>query len=264
MQEPPGETTGGFESFVSASAPERMDAVAQTVSFAAAVSHRILVVEDDAPLARLIAKGLATEAYSVDLAHDGETALAMLGRAAHDLVILDLNLPKMDGLALLQWLRASQSSTQVLVLTGRSRTEDRVQTLDGGADDCLLKPFSLLELMARVRVLLRRAKGSFSAADRTTVSVPLVLDRGEFRAARNGRSIQLTPREFTVLEYLLAHVGKPLSRATLMQEVWNMPLETNTNIVDVYMKYLRDKIDGDGEEKLIHTVRGVGYVLRAG
>jgi DNA-binding response OmpR family regulator len=230
----------------------------------APAARRILVVEDDEPLARLLARGLATELYEVELLHDGEAAARALETDEYDLVVLDLNLPKMDGLSLLQWLRSSKSTTPVLVLTGRSRTEDMVRTLDGGADDCLFKPFSLLELMARVRVLLRRSNAPAAATTRVAGAIPLVLDRGEFRAERNGRLIQLTPREFTVLEYLLAHVGKPLSRATLMQDIWNMPLETNTNIVDVYMKYLRDKIDADGEEKLIHTVRGIGYVLRAG
>ena len=175
--------------------------------------------------------------------------------------MLDLNLPKMDGLTLLQLLRTTQPALPVLVLTGRSRTEDMVKALDHGADDCLLKPFSLLELMARVRVLLRRATPASAGAERAT---GLVLDRSEYRVVRNGRQIHLTPREFTVLEYLMEHAGKAISRATLMQDIWKMPLETNTNIVDVYMKYLRDKIDGEGEEKLIQTVRGVGYVLRNG
>jgi DNA-binding response OmpR family regulator len=228
-------------------------------SLVLAPRRRILVVEDDAPLARLLASGLAAESFAVDLVHDGEAAAKALESCEHSLVMLDLNLPKMDGLSLLQMLRSTQPQLPVLVLTGRSRTEDMVKALDLGADDCLLKPFSLLELMARVRVLLRRSAGSGQEPIKAT---GLVLDRSEFRVERNGRQISLTPREFAVLEFLVLHAGKPISRATLMQEVWNMTLETNTNIVDVYMKYLRDKIDGAGEEKLIHTVRGIGYVLR--
>jgi DNA-binding response OmpR family regulator len=221
--------------------------------------RRILVVEDDAPLARLLASGLAAESFAVDLAHDGESAAKALETGEHHLVMLDLNLPKMDGLSLLQVVRSTQPALPVMVLTGRTRTEDMVRALDLGADDCLLKPFSLLELMARVRVLLRRSGSPHLESVKGT---GLVLKRNEFCVERNGRQINLTPREFTVLEYLVLHTGKPISRATLMQEVWNIPFETNTNIVDVYMKYLRDKIDGEGEEKLIHTVRGVGYVLR--
>jgi DNA-binding response OmpR family regulator len=259
MQAPPGDLPGGLRAFPSPGAHASSQASALPPPLAIASRRRILVVEDDAPLARLLASGLAAESFAVDLVHDGEAAARALESAQHSLVMLDLNLPKMDGLSLLQMLRSTQPLLPVLVLTGRSRTEDMVKALDLGADDCLLKPFSLLELMARVRVLLRRAA---SPGQDPVKATGLVLDRSEYRVERNGRQISLTPREFTVLEFLVAHAGKPISRATLMQEVWNMPMETNTNIVDVYMKYLRDKIDRAGEEKLIHTVRGVGYVLR--
>ena len=263
MQAPPGDAAGDLRAFP-ASGQGRISRIDSQLdplppSLITSARRRILVVEDDAPLARLLASGLAAESFAVDLVHDGETAAQVLERAQHSLVVLDLNLPKLDGLSLLQTLRSTQPGLPVLVLTGRSRTEDMVKALDLGADDCLLKPFSLLELMARVRVLLRRSPGS----GQEPVKMPgLVLNREEYRVERNGRYINLTPREFTVLEFLVLHAGKPVSRATLMQQVWNMPLETNTNIVDVYMKYLRDKIDLAGEQKLIHTVRGVGYVLR--
>ena len=259
MQGPPGNAAGGSGMFLPASAQTHPRTTVLPPSLMASTGQRILVVEDDAPLARLLASGLVAESFAVDMAHDGEAAAQVLASSDHALVMLDLNLPKMDGLSLLQHLRATKPLLPVLVLTGRSRTEDMVKALDQGADDCLIKPFSMLELMARVRVLLRRSGSAAPDAPRTT---GLVLDRAEFRVERNGRQISLTPREFTVLEFLMLHSGKPISRAMLMQEVWNMPLETNTNIVDVYMKYLRDKIDGEGEEKLIHTVRGVGYVLR--
>ncbi|HEY0784897.1 MAG TPA: response regulator transcription factor [Acidobacteriaceae bacterium] len=259
MPAPPGSTAGGLGMFLPGSGQGRQREAAAPPSLASA--PRILVVEDDEPLARLLASGLAAESFLVHLAHDGEAAERALAAGPYDLLILDLNLPRLDGLTLLQRVRATGQLVPVLVLTGRTRTEDMVKSLDQGADDCLLKPFSLLEFMARVRVLLRR---SMPAPQETGKATGLVLDRSEFRAERNGRQINLTPREFAVLEFLVLHAGKPLSRATLMEEVWKMPFEANTNIVDVYMKYLRDKIDGSGEEKLIHTVRGVGYVLRTG
>jgi two-component system copper resistance phosphate regulon response regulator CusR len=225
------------------------------------VAHRILVVEDDLPLARLVGSGLRSEHFLVDLIHDGEEAAAKLATAKYDLLILDLNLPKIDGFTLLAQVRASESRLPVLVLTGRSRTEDLVMTLDRGADDCLLKPFSLLELLARVRALLRRKQDPVPEAPKLG---GLTINREEYRVERNGRRIDLTPREFAILEYLVRHAGRPVSRAALMEEVWNIPFDPSTNIVDVYMKYLRDKVDLQGEEKLIRTIRGVGYVLSAG
>jgi DNA-binding response OmpR family regulator len=222
---------------------------------------RILVVEDDLPLARLVGSGLRGEHFLVDLLHDGQEAAERLKSAPYDLLILDLNLPRIDGLTLLQQVRAAQPRLPVLVLTARSRTEDLVMTLDRGADDCLLKPFSLLELLARVRALLRRNAESPPEAPKLG---GLTINREEYRVERNGRRIDLTPREFAILEYLVRHAGRPVSRASLMKEVWNVPFDPSTNIVDVYMKYLRDKIDLRGEEKLIRTIRGVGYVLSAG
>ncbi len=259
MQAPPGNAAAGWGVLSPGLARTQPAVISQEGP--APELRRVLIVEDDAPLARLLATGLQAESFAVDLVHDGEAAVVALASGRHALVMLDLNLPKMDGLSLLQQLRSSRPQLPVLVLTGRTRTEDMVRALDQGADDCLLKPFSLLELMARVRVLLRRTG---PAAPEQPQPSGLLLIPGEYRVERNGRVIQLTPREFAVLEFLLEHRGKPISRATLMQQVWNMPFETNTNIVDVYMKYLRDKIDLDGEEKLIHTVRGIGYVLREG
>jgi DNA-binding response OmpR family regulator len=190
---------------------------------------------------------------------DGEAAIPAIEENQHDLLILDLNLPKMDGLALLAYLRTSDyAHLPVMVLSGRSRTEDTVSTLNQGADDYLIKPFSLQELLARVQALLRRhgrAPVGPAAGDSLTIN------REEFTALRDGTRIDLTPREFAILEFMLQHKGKPVSRATLMQEVWKTPLDPGTNIVDVYMKYLRDKIDQNGKSKLIRTIRGVGYVL---
>jgi DNA-binding response OmpR family regulator len=219
---------------------------------------RILIVEDDVPLTKFLSRGLRLEHFSVEVTHDGEAACEGIQQVSYDLVILDLNLPKMDGIALLKQVRQSQPGLPILVLTARNRTEDLVLALEQGADDCLIKPFSFMELLARVRALLRR---NSAPAVKSSKVGNLTMNRDEHRVQRGDRRIDLTPREFAILEHLMCNVGKPVSRATLMREVWNVPFDPTTNIVDVYMKYLRDKIDLDGEVKLIHTVRGVGYAL---
>lgn len=227
---------------------------------ATAPKSRILVVEDDVPLARLLGSWLTTERFETEMAHDGEEALAKIEQGEYDLLLLDLNLPKIDGMTLLARLRAQRPAFPVLVLTGRNRTEDMVLTLNEGADDCLVKPFSLVELLARIRAVLRR-RGQASTELPSKIQPGLLLNREEYRVERDGRRIDLTPREFALLEYLMQQAPKPVSRATLMEEVWRVPYDPSTNIVDVYMKYLRDKIDCAGEQKLIRTVRGVGYAL---
>ena len=218
---------------------------------------RILVVEDDQPLSRFLCRTLRTEQYEAELAHDGRTALAMV-QATTDLLILDINLPGMDGFSVLRALRPRFPKLPVLVLTARSRTDDMVAAFDSGADDCLLKPFSYHELLARVRALLRRNAG---VLPRSTQVVDLLLYREEHRVERSGRKVELTPREFDLLEFLMREPGTPVSRAVLMQEVWGVAFDPSTNVVDVYMKYVRDKVDREGEVKLIRTVRGVGYVV---
>ncbi len=222
---------------------------------------RLLVIEDDVPLARLLGSWLETQGFTADLAHDGEDASAKMDAHRYTLVLLDLNLPKIDGLTLLNKLSAECSDTAVLVLTGRSSKEDLVLTLNQGADDCLVKPFSLLELAARIRALLRRRTPAAAVQGPAKPPAKLFLSRDEFRVERDGRRIDLTPREFDLLDYLMRQSPRPVSRATLMEEVWRVPFDPGTNIVDVYMKYLRDKIDCAGEQKLIRTVRGVGYAL---
>jgi DNA-binding response OmpR family regulator len=219
---------------------------------------QILVVEDDVPLAQLLRQQLEAKSYVVGLVHDGESALQTLQEGKFDLVILDLNLPKLDGVSLLQLVRPSLPRMPVLVLTARNRVEDRALSLDTGADDCMIKPFSFVELHARVRALLRRNSGSIS---RTAQIADLVLNRELRRVERNGRRIELTAREFDVLEYLMRNAGRPVSRTTLMEEVWNLPFDPSTNVVDVYVKYVRDKVDADCERKLIRTIRSVGYML---
>jgi DNA-binding response OmpR family regulator len=219
---------------------------------------RILVIDDDVPLGKFLIRELKRRHFSVEVRHDGQAGCDLLRESIFDLVILDLNMPKMDGMAVIGQVRLSQPKLPILVLTARNRTEDLVSVLEKGADDCLIKPFSFLELLARVRCLLRR--NSTPAASSSKCD-SLTINREEHWVMRGARRIDLTMREFTLLEYLMNNVGKAISRKTLMEEVWNIPCDSATNIVDVYMKYLRDKVDLPGEVKLIRTVRGVGYVL---
>jgi DNA-binding response OmpR family regulator len=226
-----------------------------------APGRRVLIVEDDVSLAGFLSGELEAQGFIVEQVHDGEEALQLLEtKRLFDLLMLDLNLPKLDGLTLIQRLRPAQPRLPVLVLTARSRVEDKVKALESGADDCLTKPFSLIELLARVQALLRRNSG---VVPNCSTIGDLTMYRDQRRVERNGRRIELTPREFAILDVMMRNVGRPVSRATLLEEVWNMaPSESATNIVDVYMKYVRDKIDLPGEARLTHTVRGVGYELR--
>jgi two-component system copper resistance phosphate regulon response regulator CusR len=220
---------------------------------------RILVVEDDAPLATFLRKGLEAEHYAVDVASDGEDGRWMAAESDYDLMILDLNLPKMDGIAVLRAVRPKKSTLPVLVLTGRSRIEDRVLALDSGADDVLLKPFSFTELSARVRALLRRRP----FCQETLLKLgDLELNRVERTVKRAGKRIELTSKEFGLLEYLLRNAGHRITRSMIIEHVWNLSFDTGTNVIDVYINYLRKKIDEGFTPRLIHTVRGVGYEMR--
>ena len=222
--------------------------------------RQILIVDDDVSLAGFLSAELQGQKYAVDVLHDGEEAYSVLDEnRRYDLLILDLNLPRLDGIGLIERIRPAQPRTPILVLTARSRVEDKVTAFQSGADDCLTKPFSLAELMARVQALLRRNSGLIPNCSRVG---DLTLLREERRVERNGRRIDLTPREFAILDVMMRNAGRPVSRATLLQEVWNMPAEPSTNIVDVYMKYVRDKVDLPGERRLTHTIRGFGYELR--
>ncbi|MFZ0288428.1 MAG: response regulator [Candidatus Sulfotelmatobacter sp.] len=193
---------------------------------------RILIAEDDAALAGFVRQGLQAEHYAVDVAEDGEQARAMGSEVDYDLVILDLNLPRLDGVAVLRHLRLRRPSLPVLVLTLRSRVEDRVQCLDTGADDYLPKPFSFSELSARIRALLRR---SHLPSESVLVVEDLKLDRVEYRAERAGRRIELTSKEFSLLEYLMRNAGRQVSRAMIIEHVWNLTFDTTTNVVVVYI-----------------------------
>jgi DNA-binding response OmpR family regulator len=221
---------------------------------------RILIAEDDAPLAGFLRKGLEAEHYAVDVAGDGEAARDLAVAYDYDLLVLDLNLPKRDGLTVLNDVRGAKENVPILVLTGRSRVEERVATLDRGADDYVTKPFSFLELSARVRALLRRGK----APQQVTLQIDdLVLDRIEHRVERGGRKIELTSKEFALLEYLMRNAGRCITRAMIIEHVWNISFDTTTNVVDVYINYLRKKVDENTPRKLIQTVRGMGYLLSA-
>lgn len=219
---------------------------------------RILVVEDDVPLATFVRKGLQAEHYAVDTANDGELAAQLALENEYDLLILDMNLPKVDGLEVLRRVRAKKPSLPILVLSARSRVEERVQTLDTGADDYLIKPFSFTELSARVRALMRRGPRT---AETVLQIADLELDRVERKVRRAGKHIELTSKEFALLEYLLRNAGRRVTRTMIVEHVWNLSFDTSTNIVDVYINYLRRKVDDGFSPQLIHTVRGVGYEL---
>ena len=219
---------------------------------------RILIVEDDAALASFIRKGLEAEYHAVDVASEGNQGRAMATQFDYDLVVLDLNLPGVDGLSVLKSVRQRKANLPVMILTARSRVEDRVQCLDSGADDYLVKPFSFLELSARTRALLRRSQLPLQSV--LTVS-DLCLDRVERKVSRAGRPIELTTKEFGLLEYLIRNAGRRLTRAMIIEHVWNLTFDSTTNVVDVYINYLRRKVDDGFSHSLIHTVRGVGYQM---
>ncbi len=223
---------------------------------------RVLVVEDDRSLGAFLKSGLEMEGHRVQWVEDGYSALAQAAANHPELVLLDLGLPKLDGLQVLAEMRARKDDASVLVLTGRTGSDVQVQCLDMGADDCLLKPFSYFELTARCRALLRR-RGQF--ANPVLQHGDLELHRIEHRVTRAGRAIDLTVKEFALLEFLMLHRGEAVSRGQLLTEAWQMPAESGTNVVDVYINYLRRKLDGgeahDAQAELIETVRGMGYRL---
>lgn len=222
------------------------------------VPAHVLVVDDDEAIAAALRRALEYEGLRVSVARDGYSALAEARRHAPDLVVLDLMLPGIDGLAVCERLRAERADTLVLMLTARDAMADRVRGLDAGADDYLVKPFAYEELLARVRALLRRRAGS--NPDARLSFADLVVDPAAREVHRGDRPVELTAQEFDLLRHFLVHPRQVLSRAQLLDAVWGLPTETASNVVDVYVGYLRAKL---GEPKLIHTVRGVGYVLRA-
>jgi two-component system copper resistance phosphate regulon response regulator CusR len=220
---------------------------------------RLLVVEDEPKTAAFVRKGLAEHGCAVDVTRDGDEGLRLAQSGDYDLVILDVMLPGRDGWSVLTELRRAGRPVPVLVLTARDAVRDRVKGLELGADDYLVKPFAFAELLARVRALRRRAAGQ--SADAVRVA-DLELDFVRQRAARAGKRLDLTPKEFAILTLLARHPGEPLSRAALAAEVWGVRYEAESNVVDVHVRRLRSKVDDPFECKLIHTVRGVGYVLQ--
>jgi DNA-binding response OmpR family regulator len=221
---------------------------------------RLLVVEDEEALAEAIVEALRLEHYAVDLAPSGKTAEELVAVNAYDLIVLDWTIPPPDGIELLAAWRGAGLDTAILMLTGRDSVEDRVVGLDRGADDYLTKPFSLAELLARVRSLLRRRARPLQ---QSLVVGDLDMDRAARRVTVSGREIGLSPKEFAVLEYLLSHPDEVVTRTDLIEHVWDDSFDAMSNVVDVVVHRLRKKIDGGSEARLLHTVKGAGYLLRS-
>lgn len=219
----------------------------------------VLVVEDEVPLARLLGRVLSEEGFDPCLEFDGREALEAARRQPPDAVVLDLSLPGLDGLEVCRRMRADGLTGPVIMLTARDAVPDRVAGLDAGADDYLVKPFAIEELLARLRANLRRRSLD---VERLQVA-DLVLEPGSRRAVRAGREIHLSPQEFGLLELLMRHPGQVLSRQRILDHVWGYAATPSSNVVDIYIHYLRDKVDREHERRLIHTVRSVGYTLRA-
>ena len=219
---------------------------------------RVLLVEDERKLAGFVRRGLEEEGHRVDLAFDGRDGLEMARIGRYDLVILDLMLPEVEGLRICRILRQEGCNVPILVLTALGAVEDRVEGLDAGADDYLVKPFSLAELAARVRALLRRPPSEAPSALRAG---DLEMDPCRREVRRGGRLLQLTPREWSLLEYLLRNRGRVVTRTMIAEAVWGYDFEGFSNVVDVYISHLRRKVDRGFSRRLIHTVRGVGYIL---
>lgn len=220
---------------------------------------RILVVEDEKKVAEFISHGLAEEGYAVDVSYDGDQGYFLAATNEYDAILLDIMLPKMDGIKLCEMLRTEDIHTPILMLTAKDAIKDKVKGLDAGADDYLTKPFAFEELLARIRALLR--KKSLHQGTRFQVD-DLVLDTVTHRVTRADKEILLSVKEYALLEFLMRNAGSVVTRAMIAEHVWDINFETFTNVIDVYISYLRNKIDKGQETKLIHTVRGRGYVLK--
>jgi two-component system copper resistance phosphate regulon response regulator CusR len=224
---------------------------------------RILVVEDEAKVASFIRRALEEESYAVDVCADGTQGLALAREAKngrYDLIILDLMLPGIPGLDILKTLRKEQITVPILILTARSQVDQKVKGLDAGGDEYLTKPFAIEELLARTRALFRRGSGEIAGLLQVE---DLVLNPATREVTRGGKRIELTSKEYALLEYLMRNAGRILTRPMIAEHVWNLDFDTFTNVIDVYVNYLRNKVDRGWDRKLIHTVRGTGYVLRA-
>ncbi|OGQ94025.1 MAG: DNA-binding response regulator [Deltaproteobacteria bacterium RIFOXYD12_FULL_57_12] len=220
---------------------------------------KILIIEDEMKLAGLLQKGLAENGFTVDLCYDGQEGLHMAQNYPYDAILLDLMLPDMDGITILQALRARENDVPVLVVTARGEIEERVIGLDSGADDYIAKPFDLAELMARLRAAIRRSKGKPSPL---IAVADLSIDTNAKTVSRAGRAITLSAREYALLEYLALNSGRVVSRAEMIEHIYETQYEWDSNVIDVYINYLRNKIDKGFSPPLLHTVRGAGYILR--
>lgn len=220
---------------------------------------KILVVEDEKKISDFLKRGLKEEGYSVDIAHDGEQGYFLSSTSDYDLVVLDIMLPKLDGIGLCRKLREEKIFTPVMMLTARDTIKDKVAGLDSGADDYLTKPFAFEEFLARIRALLRK-KDSY-AVTKMQVS-DLVLDLLTHKVSRSGKEIELTTKEYSLLEYFMRNAENVVTRTMIAEHVWDINFDTYTNVIDVYINYLRNKIDRGHKHKLIHTLRGRGYVLK--
>jgi heavy metal response regulator len=220
---------------------------------------RLLVIEDEKKVASFIKKGLEEEHYAVDLAYDGEEGLYLTETNDYDLVVLDLMIPKLHGWEVLKRVRAKRINVPILILTARDSVEDKVKGLDAGCDDYLTKPFAFAELLARIRALLRREKAEKEPILRIA---DLTLSLVTHKVARRGKEIELTSREYSLLEYFMRNPDKVLTRTMISEHVWDYHFDSMTNVIDVYVNYLRRKIDKDFEPKLIHTIRGIGYLMK--
>jgi two-component system copper resistance phosphate regulon response regulator CusR len=220
---------------------------------------RILLVEDESKVAGFVKRGLVAERYAVDVAPDGKQGLEFARSFQYDLIILDLTLPELDGNTVLKRVRAADTEVPVLILTARDAVQDKVSNFEAGADDYLTKPFAFAELQVRVKALLRR--GPVNRAS-TVWLKDLELDRLSQQVKRGGKRIELTTKEYALLEYLMSNAGRVLSRNMIIEHVWDESFDGLTNVVDVYIRHLRKKVDDPFEAKLIHTVRGVGYAVR--
>jgi DNA-binding response OmpR family regulator len=219
---------------------------------------RILVAEDDAPLAEFLHQRLQQEQFSVQVVTSGKEAEQLASDSAYDLVLLDLSLSGACGLEVLQGIRAKRPDLPVVIVTGASMVEERVRGLDAGADDCLAKPFAFAELAARIRAVLRRG----NRPGRSVLQIEdLEVDRVSHSVRRGPHNIELSPKEFALLEFLMRHEGQPVSRTTIVEQVWKLNFDTLTNVVDVYINYLRRKVDFGYDRALIRTIRGVGYQI---
>ena len=221
---------------------------------------RILVVEDDQTISSFVAKGLKQSGFAVDQAADGELGLHMALRALYDVIVVDIMLPKLDGLSLIDTLRQKKINTPVLILSAKRSVDDKVKGFQTGGDDYLTKPFSFSELLVRIQGLIRRSTAASSAAALTVGNLSLNLLSHE--VTREGEKIELQPREFALLEYLMRNAGNVVSKTMILEHVWDYHFDPQTNVVDVLVHRLRSKIDRGFKESLIHTVRGVGYVLK--